>query len=79
MAAGENESHVTPPFMDPANWVDVRCSGCGRFLGKAYMNGNAVAVYYCRERKCKRYSMVCGEEAEKVLTGADLRAILTAD
>lgn len=67
-----------PPFLNPDNWVNVRCSGCGRFLGKAYMNGSAVALYYCREKECKRYSVVCGEEAEKVLTGKDLEPIIAA-
>lgn len=73
-----DEKSVAYPFLDPANWVDVRCSGCGRYMGKAYMNGTAVSLFYCRDRKCKRHSMVCGETAEKVLTGEDLRIILEA-
>lgn len=55
----------------------IRCSCCGRFLGK----GNIVeGEVYLKCRNCKEWTVVLGGEAEKNLTGAEMYArITTAD
>lgn len=58
----------------PYEIVDIRCTGCGRFLGKGDIKQGVVLIY-C---KCGQFTTVMGEGDEKYLTSAKLRDIISS-
>ncbi len=59
--------------MAPDPLPQIRCQGCGRFIGKGSVKAGLVLLY-CG--KCKRWTVVCGEEEEKDLTGEEIYAMI---
>jgi len=51
----------------------VRCSQCGRFMGLGNLTEGEIYLW-CK--RCKIWTVVLGEEAEKNLTGKEIRAKL---
>lgn len=51
------------------NLRQIRCSGCGRFLGLGNITEGEV---YLRCKNCKNWTVVLGGEAEKHLTGQEM-------
>jgi phage FluMu protein Com len=47
----------------------IRCSGCGRFLGLGYIEEGEV---YLKCKNCKTWTVVLGGKAEKNLTGKEM-------
>ena len=53
----------------------IRCSGCGRFLGKGYIQEGEIYLW-CKN--CKQFTVVLGKTAEANLTGKDLYSRIVA-
>ena len=51
----------------------IRCSTCGRFLGKGLIQEGEVYLW-CK--RCKTWTVILGGEAERNLTGKDMSAKL---
>lgn len=47
----------------------IRCSGCGRFLGIGYIVEGEI---YLKCKNCKLFTVVLGQMAEENLTGKEM-------